>query len=125
MNDTAVKLFVEQIRESRPIDELIKIENFKIGNKYTGYLYAYHTDVGVHIDTGVSSGKPCFKDLENYSDMYCNHTLHEYLYQSAVDDTDITLESRVEELLQKTLAQLIILEPVQKECMKNNKKSIL
>ena len=125
MYKTNIKLFVEKIRKSRTIDELIKVENFKIDDKYTGSLYAYHTSRGVHIDATVSSGIPFFKDLINYSDMYCNHTLHEYLLHSAVDDTNITLESRVEELLRKTMEQLIVLETIQKECMKNNKKSIL
>ena len=75
--------------------------------------------------TGVSSGTPDFKDFENYSDMYCNHTLHEHLSQSVVDDTNITLESRVKKLLAKTLEQLVLLEPVEKERRKNNLVSIL
>lgn len=125
MNNTSIKLFVDKIKESQSIDEIIKVENFKIDKIHTGYLYAYHTPVGVHIDTGVSSGTPCFKDIANYSDIYCDHTLHEYLYQSAVDDTNITLESRVEELLRRTLEQFIVLEPIQKERMINREKSIL
>lgn len=125
MNNVSIKLFVEKIKESQSIDELIKVENFKIDEVHIGYLYAYHTPVGVHIDTGVSSGTPCFKDILNYSDMYCDHTLHEYLYQSAVDATDISLESRVEELLRKTLEQFIVLEPIQKARIVNREKSIL
>lgn len=125
MSDVSINLFVDKIKESQSIDKLINVENFKIDEIHTGYLYAYHTPIGVHIDTTVSSGIPCFKDFKNYSDMYCDHTLHEYLYQSAVDATDISLESRVEELLRKTLEQFIVLEPIQKERIVNREKSIL
>lgn len=120
-----IKQFVEKIRNETRIDELIKVEGFKIDDRHTGYLYAYLSARGVHIDAGVSTGTPCFEDFENYSDAYCNHTLHEYFYKSAATDKDITLEWRVEDLLRKTLLQFDILEPIHKKHMKSDEETIL
>jgi len=120
-----IKIFCKKIREETQIDELIKVENFKIDSRHTGYLYAYLTNKGIHIDVSVSTGTPCYKDFINYSDIYCSHTLHEYFYKSVITDKDITLEWCVEDLLNKTIQQFDVLEPIQKERLKNNEDSIL
>ena len=117
-----ISLFAEQIRATKAIDELIKEESFRIDSEHTGYLYAYKTGRGVHIDAGASVGSCSFA---SWNDMYCGHTLHEYLGTKAIADTDITLESRIERLLNKTIAQLDILAPIARKNATKSGESIL
>lgn len=111
-----IKLFADKIRSSNEIDELIKVEKFPIDNEHTGYLYAYKTERGVHIDAGASVGTCDFYPIET---MYCGHTLHEYLGSNVYEDKEITLEYRIERLLSKTIAQLDVLAPINREQAKN------
>src|SRR5574344_1111519 len=113
-----VDIVANKIRNTTTIDELIKVEAFSIDKEHKGYLYAYRTGRGVHIETCASVGTP---DFESWTDMYCNHSLHEYLDAKAISDTAITLESRIERLLNKTIAQLDILTPIERD---NVEKSI-
>lgn len=105
-----IAIFADKIRNATAIDELIKVEDFRIDNEHTGYLYAYKTSRGVHIETSASVGKCNF---ESWEEMYCCHTLHEYLDAKSIADT--TLESRIERLLAKAVAQLDILAPIERE----------
>ena len=107
-----IGLFADKIRQTSAVDELIKVENFHIDGDHIGYLYAYKTERGVHIETSASIGDLNFED---WSTIYCGHTLHEYLDTKSISDSIITLESRIERLLSKTVAQLDILAPIERE----------
>ena len=95
-----IKIIADMIRNFNENDKLIKLENFKI-KQYSCSIYAYKTNRGVHIDTTISTGNPYFEDLENFSDMYMNHTLHEYLSNKVYEDKYITLEQLIENLLNR------------------------
>lgn len=114
-----IKIIADMIRNFTENDSLIKIENFKT-EQYTCGIYAYKTDRGLHIETTVSTGTPYFKDLENFTDMYTNHTLHEYLSKKVYDDKNITLEKRISDLLNKTIRQFEILRPIHIEDFKKH-----
>ena len=117
MND--IKIIANMIRNFNENDSLIKIENFRT-EQYTCGIYAYKTDRGVHIETTVSTGTPYFEDLENFTDMYMNHTLHEYLIKKVYADKIITLEKRISDLLNKTIKQFEILRPIHLENFKKH-----
>ena len=106
-----INTFAKQIRAAKTIDELIKVESFCVDNEHIGYLYAYKTERGVHVETSASVGDCTFT---NWDDMYCGHTLHEYLDADSINDTTVTLEDRIERLLNKTIAQLDILAPIER-----------
>ena len=120
-----INIFADKIRNTGAIDELIKVENFNIDNIHKGYLYAYKTARGIHIETSVSVGDCNFTDFINYSDMYCGHTLHEYLIMGVIDDKNITLENRIYSLLEKTILQLDILTLINRNNVKESKAAIL
>lgn len=115
-----IKLFAEKIRNTTAIDELISVDTFSIDNEHKGYLYAYRTERGIHIDVGASIGDCNF---DNYDNMYCGHTLHIHLIEKAITCTEITLESRINTLLNKVIAQLDILAPIHRTNMRTSSKA--
>ena len=117
-----IENFCNKVRMSPSDNQLIALQDFKIDNKRTGYLYAYKDEKYLHIDVGVSIGTPCFRNIE---DAYCSHTLHEYLYVRVLEDKDITFESRIENLMRKVVAQLDILRPHHINSLRNNLEKIL
>lgn len=112
-----IQKFADDIRLMEALDKLIKVENFPLDKEHTGYLYAYKTGRGVHIDTAVSIGDCDFTTPET---MYCGHTLHEYLNDSIYTGKTETLEKRIDRLLGKTLFQLDILAPIERQRVKDH-----